>query len=211
MTNSCFSKQQWPNTAICLGWRREEFVYSMHWCVPLRGTESSRCFVSAVGGRFSVLNVRCDCPLWQWKQTVEYCISIIQIISEMLDMLVSSCISFNKADKTIRELDRFSLEMSWTMDRCLGNEPFVSRYTIHLHKDTIWICINNYDQLWTCLGSCWKSINLYQPIDPPRVLPPSTNRSIEARVTLYLRGTDAMTSLWRYHMTPAKSPWASHG
>ena len=162
MTNSCFSKQQWPNTAICLGWRREEFVYSMHWCVPLRGTESSPYFVSAVGGRFSVLNVRCDCPLWRWKQTVEYC--IIQILSEMLDMLVSSCISFNKADKTIRELDRFSLEMSWTMDRSLGNEPFVTRYTIHLHNDTIWICINNYDQLWSCLGSCWKPINLYQPI-----------------------------------------------
>ena len=28
----------------------------------------------------------------------------------------------------------------------------------------------------------------------------------EARVTLYLRGTDATTSLWRYHITPAKSP-----
>ena len=26
------------------------------------------------------------------------------------------------------------------------------------------------------------------------------------RVTLYLRGTEATTSLCRYHMTPAKSP-----
>ena len=159
MTNSYFSKQQWPSTAICLGWRREEFAYSMHWCVPLRGTESSRCFVSAVGGRFSVLNVRCD-MLWLSSLTVEtdsWVLYIIQIISEML---VSSCISFNKADNTIRELDRFSLEMSWTMDRCLGNEPF--------WQDIQYICITTqYESVWTIMnmsGFVLKTYQIYQPI-----------------------------------------------
>jgi hypothetical protein len=227
MTNSCFSKQQWPSTAICLGWRREEFAYSMHWCVPLRGTESSPYFVSAVGGRFSVLNVRCD-MLWLSSLTVEtdswvlYIIQIIQLISEML---VSSCISFNRADNTIRELDRFNLEMSWTMDRCLGNEPF--------WQDTQYICITTqYESVWTIMNMFGFVLKTNQPIISIHKLSihqqcshvfafslhphrhpwnPSTNRSIEARVTLYLRGTDAMTSLWRYHMTPAKSPWASHG
>ena len=103
----------------------QEFVYSMH-CVPLGN--NSRCFVWSFGCRFLIL-VRC---VLLEKQAVEYC--IMQRISEM----------------PVSHLRVTKQSKSWTCSvlKCLEQwivvweSTILTKYSMHLHTDTIWICTN---------------------------------------------------------------------